>query len=365
MPASDLSRSAADLLARLDAEVWRDVDDDDAWVLRDLAIDGLVETQLWPPPPPPRHRRAHRAIPFDESRRRTQARLTPRGRRRLERVRAGGGVKPALVIYHDHCTDGWTAAWVAHRYFEKSCRSCELLAASYGDTPPKVDGRDVVIVDFSYSRDVLVKMRERARSLLVLDHHRTAEEALRGLPFVTFDMSRSGAGLAWDRFFPFEARPWIVDYVEDRDLWRWVLPGSQAVSAYLRTVLFDLEAWTRLSKEPVGDVVARGRAVLAHIDMIVRGNVGRASIGSLGGHDVPVVNASGAISETGNTLASKAPFAAVWFVDERGRYQYSLRSSRENPDHLDVSEIAKRFGGGGHRHAAGFISDVLVHRVAS
>lgn len=266
-----------------------------------------------------------------------------------------------LVIYHGpSCADGFTAAWVAHRYFE-SRGGCELHPANYGDAPPDVDGRDVVIVDFSYPRAVLVEMRERARSLLVLDHHKSAEEDLRGLPFVVFDMDRSGAGLTWDHFFPLEDRPWLVSYVEDRDLWRWALPESRAVSAHLRTVPFELEAWTAVSLEDEATAAARGRAILAFVDAQVRGHVERATPAQLGGFVVPVVNATAVMSEVGNELARSAPFAATYSIAPDGTFQYSLRSRAENPEHVDVSEVAKRYGGGGHRHAAGFRSPDPVH----
>ena len=40
-----------------------------------------------------------------------------------------------------------------------------------------------------------------------------------------------------------------------------------------------------------------------------------------------------------------------------GRFQYSLRSRGD----FDVSELAKKHGGGGHKGAAGFVVDELVH----
>lgn len=268
-----------------------------------------------------------------------------------------------LVIYHGpSCPDGHTAAWVAHRYYETR-GGCELLAANYGDDPPDVDGRDVVVLDFSYPRATLLEMHARARSLLVLDHHRTAEEDLRELSFARFDMARSGAGLAWDHFFEGEPRPWIIDYVEDRDLWRWALPDSRAVSAYLRTLPLELNAWSAAATEPVEAIAERGRAIVAYIDALVRSHVAQAEPARIGEHVVPVVNATVAVSEIGNELSRNAPFAATYTVGPDGTYHYSLRSCAENPEHVDVSEVARAFGGGGHRHAAGFRNSELVHTV--
>ena len=97
-----------------------------------------------------------------------------------------------LVIYHGHCLDGFTAAWAA--YQSPLWRDAEFYAASYQQPPPEVFNRFVLVVDFSYPRDVMLAMQQVASGLSVLDHHKTAKEALDGLPFATFDMDRSGAG---------------------------------------------------------------------------------------------------------------------------------------------------------------------------
>lgn len=111
----------------------------------------------------------------------------------------------------------------------------ECVPASYGDEPPDCSDRDVIIVDFSYPRDVLEYMAEQAKSLRVLDHHKTAAADLDGFPGAIFDRDRSGAGLAWDELVGGK-RPEIVDFVEDRDLWRYSLPNSRAINAWISSL---------------------------------------------------------------------------------------------------------------------------------
>lgn len=257
-----------------------------------------------------------------------------------------------LVIYHANCIDGFTAAWAA---WLKYGDEAEYLPASYGDAPPDVTGRTVLVVDFSYPRDVMIKMNAQAHSLLVLDHHKTAQAALDGLAFATFDMARSGAGLAWDCLHPEKKRLWLIDYVEDRDLWRWALPESKEVNAWIsackRESFID---WSELSSTPSVEVIANGKAVLAYIDRYVSEMTEQARVISFEGYAVPCVNAPYiCISELVGKLAETAPFAIGWSQRTDGFYAYSLRSRA--PDGVDVSEIAKRFGGGGHRHSAGFV----------
>ena len=260
-----------------------------------------------------------------------------------------------LVIYHGKCIDGFTSAWVA---WTKWGPDAEYIGASYGEEPPDVRGRDVLIVDFSYKRSVLERMAEEARSLRVLDHHKTAEEDLRGLPFCLFDMERSGAGIAWDDLRCTE-RPWLVDYVEDRDLWRWELPDSRAVSAYISTVEQTFPAWSHLAAMPLSQAAERGAAVVSYIDRYVQEMSAQARWVEFEGHRVPVVNAPYLnTSELVGALAEAAPFAVGWFQRQDGKYQHSLRSRGDGA--VDVSEVAKRYGGGGHRNAAGFITEERV-----
>lgn len=267
-----------------------------------------------------------------------------------------------LVIYHAGCIDGWTAAWAADR----ALGGAELLAASYGDPPPDVEGRRVYIVDFSYRRAVLEEMYDRADYLRVIDHHATAAAELEGLSYATFDMGRSGAGLTWDVLCPRTTRPWLVDYVEDRDLWRFELAASREVNAALGSYAFSLETWDKLAASSLGTIGAQGRAIVRYQAQLIDRHVASARRAFIvgpesGPHHVPIVNATALVSEVGNELALGAPFAALWRERPDGGFSYSLRSSAANPDHLDVGKLAAEWGGGGHRHAAGFETPVIVH----
>ena len=76
--------------------------------------------------------------------------------------------------------------------------------------------------------------------------------------------------------------------------------------------------------------------------------------------NVLVVNASHWISEIGARLSPDCDFAVIWYYDHKDRMiKVSLRAFH---DHVDVSEIAKRYAGGGHIKAAGFTltEDALV-----
>jgi oligoribonuclease NrnB/cAMP/cGMP phosphodiesterase (DHH superfamily) len=72
---------------------------------------------------------------------------------------------------------------------------------------------------------------------------------------------------------------------------------------------------------------------------------------NIGGHNVRVANLPYTLtSDAGNLMAQGEPFAACYWDTPNGRV-FSLRST---DDGMDVSLIAKSYGGGGHRNASGF-----------
>lgn len=259
-------------------------------------------------------------------------------------------MKP-LCIYHGNCADGFTSAWVVRKALGEDV---DYHAGVYQDAPPNVEGRDVLMVDFSYKRPVLEAMREKAASILILDHHKTAEADLNGLPGITtvFDMNRSGARITWDHFFPDAPPPQILLHVEDRDLWRFALPFTREIQANIFSFPYEFETWDKLMELPAEAHTIAGRAIerkhFKDIEELTKVVTRRMNIG---GYNVPVANLPYTLtSDAGHLLAKGEPFAGCYWDTPQGRV-FSLRSTDEG---LDVSAIAKPYGGGGHRNAAGF-----------
>ena len=259
-----------------------------------------------------------------------------------------------VVIYHGNCFDGFTAAWAARIHSPNAV----FIAAQYGDKPPDVFAKRVLICDFSYPRAQLMRLKADASELLVLDHHKTAAEDLAGLDFAVFDMSRSGAGITWDTLHPDKPRPALIHHVEDRDLWRFELEGTAAFHAAMTSIPFDFGAWGDLAGRDPWWVIEEGRGILQFTKLVAKKFADRATIGILHGktpHRVWRVNVPVEfVSETAEALKEREPYLLIlgWSWDgERGNYYCSLRSRDDGPD---VSAIAREFGGGGHEHAAGF-----------
>lgn len=264
--------------------------------------------------------------------------------------------KRPLCIYHGNCADGFGAAWVFKRFAD---REHDFFAGIYQSEPPDVEGRDVYLVDFSYKRGVVEQLCERATRVVLIDHHKTAIEDL--APLIEsrriealVNVGKSGATLAWQWFHGHNERdmPQLLRHIEDQDLWRFALAGTREIQANVFSHPYDFEVWDRLMERPVEELIAEGRAIerkhLKDIRELLPVVTRRMTIG---GHNVPIANLPYIhVSDAAHELARGEPFAGCYWDTPNGRV-FGLRSS---PDGLDVSDIAKQYGGGGHRNAAGF-----------
>lgn len=295
-----------------------------------------------------------------------------------------------IVIYHGNCADGFSAAWVFWHVQKIIPMTFDFHAGVYGEDPPDVSDRDVYLVDFSYPRQVVKDMIQigGASHVTVIDHHKTAMENLAGLDVelaedaaiakmeldgvpleeyqdkleLIFDMERSGATMAWDYWSEvWEAnhlnRPTLLGHVEDRDLWRFKLPLTREIQAAVFSYEYTFENWDRLMLETNTLVLAEGGAAIErkhHKDIAELVKVCQRMM-NIGGYDVPVASLPYTLTSDAGHLMAKLhmdgkSFAACYW-DTADHRIFSLRSVEGG---MDVSAVAKIYGGGGHKHAAGF-----------
>lgn len=302
-------------------------------------------------------------------------------------------LKP-LCVYHADCVDGFTAAWAVWTRFGGEF---DYFAAAYERSPPvEVAGRHVVLVDFCYKPEVMIEIAQAAKSVLVLDHHASAQLAMQAgdldwcimakdfthwtweeyirnaeilvdlkyLPlapgrkiYCYFDQTRSGAGIAWDFFHRSVRRPTLVNYVEDRDLWKFSMRDTRAFNTALFRVDRTWDNW-RDAAANVDPLIKKGYILMEAFDQDLRYMIQNMRYQmQVANHVVWVINVprlfasdAAGMMAGGTGPFGPVPFAVAYYDTPYGR-KYALRSS---PNGIDVSTLATAFGGGGHTHAASF-----------
>lgn len=309
---------------------------------------------------------------------------------------------PVTILYHADCIDGFGAAYAAWCQFGERANYCPVHHGEPWERA-KITGHEVFILDFSFPPAVLESMAGLALSVTQIDHHISASQAWAGklqagenglavhrhptLPLtVIFDLEKSGARLAWEHFQPTQPVPLLLLHIEDQDLWRFALPDTRAFCRGLRLRSFDFAVWhTLVAQTPATDspcyreMISQGDAIENYFRKEIEGLAdGRLRMpADLRGepvdaiqasrHNQPIltdgdltwlavsglaINASALFaSELGNLLAEKSgTFGLIWQLAGDGEIKASLRSK----GNFDVAAIAARYGGGGHRNAAGF-----------
>lgn len=267
------------------------------------------------------------------------------------------------VLYHTACYDGFGAAFAAWKKFGNKAK---YIPVGYGHPMPAIpNASELYVVDFSYDEEILLGIADTGVKVVVLDHHKTAEQKLMGImglnnPEVIFDMERSGAGITWDYFHGEGTRPALIDLIEDRDLWKFKDTRSKKLHSYLLSQPFQFDVYEKLvDGVNLATAIAEGDALERMTDQIVEKICKNARIGSFAGHRVAIVNTSSHWSEVGNRLLDLHPgveFAIAYTDLKDDTRMFSLRSKAP----FDVSKVAALYGGGGHAQAAGFKAKLKV-----
>lgn len=262
-------------------------------------------------------------------------------------------MKP-LIIYHGDCNDGFGSALAAYLYYGNNA---EYIAGMYDGFVPDVTDRDVLIFDYHFKHDILVEMKEKAKSLILKDHHATIMYSLSDLDYAIFDTEKCGAVLAWEHFFN-EPIPEMFLWLQDRDLWQNKYPESIPFYYYLNSYPYDLEVWKDIYnklKNPVEreNILKLGEQIyqfyLIQMNLILKHHARKITVDGVEGW---LLNTNRMFAtEAGHILAKRTgTFAIIWSVNDKNTVGCSFRSVGS----YTAQMIAEKRGGGGHEHASKF-----------
>lgn len=304
------------------------------------------------------------------------------------------------VLYHDNCTDGMMSGFLLYKLFQLLNIEAEFIPVNYGRDLPVIKGDSLYIVDFSYPKEKIDLLIEKYKldSVVILDHHEKAANEHGGYgvyDHTSFDCNctfkfakeRSGAGLVYDYIVGFHKRlvemssgkdnviddnslarnkvlrmmnnvrlKELVDAVEDRDLWKFEYSTTLTYYELLNSIPQTFKDWDNLifvmpDMEYLA-LVSKSSILVEFRDRLATGYASKAKMINFSGYNVPIVNCAANFSSiVGDKLGVDNPFA-ILFVTGIDIVFVSLRSNTVTG--ANVTEIAEKFGGGGHVNSAGF-----------
>lgn len=264
-------------------------------------------------------------------------------------------MKKIAVCYHKGCLDGFGGAYAAWKALGLKA---DYIGLEHQEPVPKsLKNRTLYFIDFCYPKLVMEKIIAANDKVIVLDHHESQVEAIKLAREYRYTTDHSGCVIAWKYFHPKKNPPALLRIIEDNDLFRFRKPETKRIIAALQYCKQHFAEYDRIAKSletTLGkkSMLRDGSLLLNAEQAMIDRLVERAEKVTFEGYVVYAVNTPLFYSQIANVISivKKVPFGITWYYRE-GKLQVSLRTSKNG---VDVSELAKKYGGGGHRGAAGF-----------
>ena len=319
-------------------------------------------------------------------------------------------MRDILVVFHARCMDGFAAAWAAWHWLTKSnWDNIQFLPADYADPIPDMKDKEVYIVDFSWkSVEAFLATASVAKKVVIIDHHIEANMIWANVKLpqhvrYIYDNDHSGCVLSWDYFqqawleeevkqgmLPnVQGVPEVLLDIEDRDLWKFERENSKQMHACLKSFgfmqyetdqnkliekFFKFHEYYSRGLQEYEDFINAGNAIMNAESVLIDSILERTTkivtfpIYECNGFDnvretsyrVPIAEVPYDLaSEAGDKLNKGYPFSVTYETQYAlGRRKFSIRSNKETG--IDVGAIARKEGGAGHKHAAGWTGNIIV-----
>lgn len=260
--------------------------------------------------------------------------------------------KEKVFLYHADCSDGFGAAYAAWKKFKNKAK---YVAVRHGEKLPEgLAGKEVYTLDFCYVGENLEYLLKNT-DLTVIDHHISTKSDVERAPHYSYALNNSGSVLAWKYFFSDKKVPKLLEYIEDNDLWRFQYKETDPVGERLNIEKMDFKIWNTFmrklqNKKMAKSLIKEGGLLVKSRDSRVKILLEKSYEVEFEGLKCRAVNSPVFHSELGHEMTKMGyPVGIVWKYNG-SKIAVSLRSDGKT----DVSFIAAKYGGGGHRAASGF-----------
>jgi oligoribonuclease NrnB/cAMP/cGMP phosphodiesterase (DHH superfamily) len=261
-----------------------------------------------------------------------------------------------VIIYHKDCFDGFGAAWSAWKKFGDKAQYIAADHKQVLDSIKNLKSKEIYFLDFGYKKEIMEGLVKRNKKVVLIDHHISRQDILPIVSEYSFSLDYSGAVLSWRYFHQKKKIPRLLLYIQDLDLWRFNFSETSALMSRLSLFDYDFSLWNKVAldfenyqrrRQYIKEGLLLNAFAKKMIDFIAR----RAEVVVFENHKALAVNSPVFGSELGNYFVKEKnmPLGIVWSYDGEG-IRVQLRSGKL----INVADLAKKYGGGGHRQAAGF-----------
>jgi len=266
------------------------------------------------------------------------------------------------VVYHRNCIDGFCSAWIVWKFL-KGDATYQGVMPDKMPAPSTYKKKYVIFLDTSISLEYLNQVKAVAKNVLLVDHHKTYADEIEDHPQTVFDLDHSAAYITWRLFNSDHKIPQFIRYIEDSDLGIKALGKTEPFISALGTKLpfhhIDFfKDWNKLLNPAfVQKLVDDGSKYQEYKNYLLRRNMHITVEKKFGPYKVAVGNFGtvALASDLGNKISelnSQYDFVILWSYHYNTKeHSVMLRTKKNN---IDLSEIAKMYGGGGHPRASRF-----------
>jgi oligoribonuclease NrnB/cAMP/cGMP phosphodiesterase (DHH superfamily) len=266
-------------------------------------------------------------------------------------------------FYHSADLDGHCSGALVKYCFPET----ELIPIDYKDKFPyhRIKHHDTVImVDFSLPMEDMFYINENTKRFIWIDHHKTAINLYN--EEITIDAylntKKAGCELTWEFLYPESPMPLFVYLLGRYDVWDhsndMVLPFQYGMRTFNTDPIKNMGIWKQLMEDDNGfikQIIECGKHVIEYIKFYEEGIMENAFETIIDGYKALAINH--------NRLNNRSIYTAQYdifltFHRIRNQWRVSLYSEK-----IDVGLLAKKFGGGGHKGAAGFICQELPFEI--
>jgi uncharacterized protein len=270
-----------------------------------------------------------------------------------------------VKIFHHNDADGRCAAAIAAQWCNERGKDWEFIEVSYKERVPVervMSGDYVFIVDFSFIPYIMNQILLKSEKVVWCDHHVTARDYDYGRNIDGVrdfaNKGLSGCECTWKYVYPLTEIPEFVKLLGDYDAWR-LEYNPECFEFYEGLKLLDTSpdgVWTKLLEGSISmhKIIQDGKLVIKYRDAYcteMRNEF--AYVTKIDGFEALAMNVAHFGSKQFGDSFHSYPVCIAYIFDGTD-YTVSLYS-----EVVDVGEIAKKFGGGGHQGAAGFVCEEL------